>query len=353
MLVVDDDASMVHLMRRLLSAAGYEHISVVSSAAEALRASSNADIILLDYQLPDGTGIDLLPRLVARPNPPSVVMVTGEGSETLAAAALRAGAEDYLVKDGNLRELLPQIVERVRRRRALTAAQTAVEQELVRAERLAAIGEMTVTLHHEINNPLMSASAEVELLLADRNLDADHRSALDSVRESLLRIRNIIKQAGDLRQAASADYQVGLRMINLAAGNQPVGVGAVGGPEPVVQHRGRALVWIPHEDTARLAALILRHTGFTAERVGSASELASNANRIDVSLVVLSAPGTSDPKAGLGGFVPDRNRIYALVALVDGIMTGARAAGADRVVSMPFDPATLADELLAAVGERL
>jgi len=342
MLVVDDDASMVHLMRRLLSAAGYEHISVVSSAAEALRASSNADIILLDYQLPDGTGIDLLPRLVARPNPPSVVMVTGEGSETLAAAALRAGAEDYLVKDGNLRELLPQIVERVRRRRALTAAQTAVEQELVRAERLAAIGEMTVTLHHEINNPLMSASAEVELLLADRNLDADHRSALDSVRESLLRIRNIIKQAGDLRQAASADYQVGLRMINLAAGNQPV-----------VQHRGRALVWIPHEDTARLAALILRHTGFTAERVGSASELASNANRIDVSLVVLSAPGTSDPKAALGGFVPDRNRIYALVALVDGIMTGARAAGADRVVSMPFDPATLADELLAAVGERL
>lgn len=342
MLVVDDDASMVHLMRRLLSAAGYEHISVVSSAAEALRASSNADIILLDYQLPDGTGIDLLPRLVARPNPPSVVMVTGEGSETLAAAALRAGAEDYLVKDGNLRELLPQIVERVRRRRALTAAQTAVEQELVRAERLAAIGEMTVTLHHEINNPLMSASAEVELLLADRNLDADHRSALDSVRESLLRIRNIIKQAGDLRQAASADYQVGLRMINLAAGNQPV-----------VQHRGRALVWITHEDTARLAALILRHTGFTVERVGSASELASNANRIDVSLVVLSAPGTSDPKAGLGGFVPDRNRIYALVALVDGIMTGARAAGADRVVSMPFDPATLADELLAAVGERL
>ncbi len=333
---------MVHLVRRLLSAAGYEDVTVVNSGAEALAACSDADIILLDYQLPDGTGIDLLPRLVARPDPPSVVMVTGEGSETLAAAALRAGAEDYLVKDGNLRELLPQIVERVRRRRALTAAQTAVEQELVRAERLAAIGEMTVTLHHEINNPLMSASAEVELLLTDRHLDSDHRSALESVRDSLLRIRDIIKKAGDLRQASSADYQVGLRMINLAIGHQPV-----------IQHRGRALVWITHEDTARLAALLLRHTGFTVDRVSSPSELASHANRVDTALVVLSAPGTSDPKAALGGFVPDRNRLYALVALVDGITTGARAAGADRVVSVPFDPATLADELLAAVGERL
>ena len=45
--------------------------------------------------------------------------------------------------------------------------------------------------------------------------------------------------------------------------------------------------------------------------------------------------------------------IYALVALVDGITSGARAAGADCVVSVPFDPTTLADELLAAVGERL
>ncbi|MHB1329760.1 MAG: response regulator, partial [Gemmatimonadales bacterium] len=62
LLVVDDDASMVHLVRRLLTAAGYEHITVVSSGAEALAASGEADIILLDYQLPDGTGIELLPR---------------------------------------------------------------------------------------------------------------------------------------------------------------------------------------------------------------------------------------------------------------------------------------------------
>lgn len=332
---------MVALIRMLLTAGGYQRIATAAAAAAALAQADQADLVLLDHQLPDGTGIDLLPRLIGRPSPPSVVMVTGEGNETLAAAALRAGADDYLVKDGQLRELLPQIVERVRRHRALEEAQTAVEQELVRAERLAAIGEMTVTLHHEINNPLMSASAEVELLLTDRSITGDRREGLASVRESLNRIRDIIKRAGDLRQASSEDYLAGLRMINLAAT-----------AEPGIKHRGRALLWIADESTARLAALILRHEGFTVERVGSARELASGANRLGVTLVVVSAPGTTLPDQAFGGFVPERSRDYALVALVAGETEGARAAGADRVLPLPFDPATLSEELLGAVARR-
>jgi hypothetical protein len=255
--------------------------------------------------------------------------------------ALRAGAEDYLVKDQNLRDLLPQIVERVRRTRALREAQTAVEQELVRAERLAAIGEMTVTLHHEINNPLMSASAEIDLLRLSPSLDADQRESLDSVRESLIRIRNIIKQAGELRQASSADYLVGLRMINITSTEQPC-----------LLHRGRALLWVADEDIARLGALLLRHAGFAVERVSSARELGSSAARLGVTLVVLSAAGSADPAAALGGFEPDPNRSYALVVLVSGDPTGAKAAAADRVLPLPLDPATLSEELLGAVDRR-
>ncbi len=340
-LVDDDDPAMVALDRRLLEANGYQRITTATSVAEALRLSADADLILLDYQLPDGTGIELLPRLLSRPDPPSVVMVTGEGNETLAATALRAGAEDYLVKDQNLRDLLPQIVERIRRTRALREAQTAVEQELVRAERLAAIGEMTVTLHHEINNPLMSASAEIDLLRLSPTLDPDQRESLDSVRESLIRIRNIIKQAGELRQASSADYLVGLRMINITSTEQPS-----------LLHRGRALLWIADEDVARLAALLLRHAGFTVERVSSARELGSGTARLGVTLVVLSAPGSADPVTALGGFEPDPNRLYALVVLVAGDPAGAKAAAADRVLTLPLDPATLSEELIGAVEHR-
>ncbi len=333
---------MVALTRKLLQAGGYQRVTTCTSAAEALAHAGEADLILLDYQLPDGTGIDLLPRLIGRPSPPSVVLVTGEGNETLAAAAHRAGADDNLVQDGQLRELLPQIVERVRRHRALEEAQTAVERELVRAERLAAIGEMTVTLHHEINNPLMSASAEVELLLADRSIDGDRRDGLASVRESLLRIRDIIKKAGDLRQASSEDYLAGLRMINLGSA-----------AEAGVNHQGRALLWIADEATARLAALILRHEGFTVERVASARELTTGAGRLGVTLVVVSAPGASEPAQAFSGFIPTPIRDYALVALVAGDTTAAQSAGADRVLPLPFDPATLSEELLSAVAARL
>lgn len=332
---------MVSLIKKLLEFAGYQRITVGSRVADAIALGSDADVILLDYQLPDGTGLDTLPRLLARPDPPSVVMVTGEGNETIAATALRAGAEDYVVKDNNLRDMLPQIVERVRRNRALREAQTAVEQELVRAERVAAIGEMTVTLHHEINNPLMSASAEVELLLTDSSLVGEQRTSVTAIRDSLARVRDIVKRAGGLRQAASADYLAGLRMINLE-----------GAEQTLVVPRGRALLWIADEDTARLAAMVLRHRGFTVERVGSVRELTNGANRLGVALVVLTVPGSDRPEGALGGFEPDTNRGYAVVALVAGDPVGPKAAGADRTLALPFDPATLADELVAAADQR-
>ena len=340
-LVVDDDPAMVALDRKLLEAAGYRRITTAVSADEALRLSVDADLILLDYQLPDGTGIDLLPRLLSRPDPPSVVMVTGEGNETLAAMALRAGAEDYLVKDQNLRDLLPQIVERVRRTRALHEAQTAVEQELVRAERLAAIGEMTVTLHHEINNPLMSATAEIDLLRLDPGIRPDQRKSLDSVRESLIRIRTIVKQVGELRQASSEDYLAGLRMINLADSDHPS-----------IPYRGRALLRIADENAARVIALLLRHTGFTVERVSSGAELATGANRLGVTLVIVATPGGTDPATALGDFIPEPNRSYALIALVAGDPSGAEAAGADRVIAVPFDPSTLTADIIDVLQTR-
>lgn len=329
------------LVRQLLAASGYRDITLATSGAGALSAAPLADLVILDHQLPDTTGIALLPRLVARPDPPSVVIVTGEGNETLAAAALRAGADDYVAKDAQFRELLPQIVERVRRTRALRAAQRAVEQELVRAERLAAIGEMTVTLHHQLNNPLMGATAEVELLAADPALTPGQRASVAAIRESLERITDIVRRAGQLREATSQDYLAGLRMISLPAA----------APVPL-PHRGRALLWIADEEAARVTAMVLRHSGFTVERSASAGDLTRAAARPGVSLVVLSAVGTADPADALGGFAADARREYGLVALVDGDPSGALAAGADRAVTVPFDPATLADELLAATAAR-
>lgn len=328
---------MVSMLRAVLAGQGYPNVTDVGTGAAALKPSRSSDVILLDNQLPDITGIDLLPRLLAQLDPPSVIMVTGEGNEELAATALRMGAEDYLVKGPELLESLPGILERTRRNRLLRSTKAEVERDLVRAERLAAIGEMTVTLHHELNNPLMAATAEVDLLLAETSGDVEAQRSLQSVRTALTRMRDIIKQAGDLQHADSADYLSGLSMINLASAKGPTAT-----------PRGRAVLWIPDQELARATSLLLRHAGFSVDRTATASEAETESARLDTTLIVMSVAGTgTDP---LQGFRAKSDRRYALVALVPGNPDPARAAGADQVLTLPYDPATFGGEILAAMA---
>src|SRR5262249_54777225 len=162
--------------------------------------------------------------------------------------------------------------------------------------------------------------------------------ALETVRGELLRIRTIIKKAGDLRQARATDYLSGLKMITL------------GGAEPsATPVRGKALLRIPDEETARVTSLLLRHAGFSVDRVSSIHELQNASNRLDVSLVVLSGFGDVVSAEALGGFRPAPSRLYAVVALVSGDGKVDEGLGIDRVIRLPFDPATLSNDIISAV----
>lgn len=339
LLIVEDDPASARLMERVLAQHRFDRVSVVATTAEALRFAGDADIILLDYELPDATGLDVLAALREQPGRPSVIMVTAHGNESIAASALRLGADDYLVKDATLPTMLPEVVERVRRHRALSDALAVAERELVRAERLAAIGEMTVTLHHEINNPLMAATATVDLLLhPGTNLTTDQREALEDAARALERIRLIVRRVGSLQDAPSREYVGGMRMVDLDAGGQPQ-------EQPPVR-RGAAAVWTRGEELGRVTAMLLRQQGFTVERCASVGELELRARRIGMSLLVVEA---GDPSAGdpLGGFVPAPDRAYHLVVLTP---DPARLAGlaADLVLPVPIDPATFGTEVVAA-----
>ena len=336
-LLVDDDPDLGRLIQHVLQANGYEPAVQVATGREALGSLAGIDIVLLDQQLPDTSGLDVLDAIRTQPAPPAVVLVTGHGNESLVAAALRRGADDYLAKDAALTDLLPQILERVRRGRELRKALAAAEQDLVRAERLAAVGEMTVTLHHEINNPLMAAFADVELLLADVNGPPETlRQGLEDIRQALRRIRDIVQRIGKLREVRSKDYLRGVRMLDLERKDQEISV---------VQ-RGTALVHVPDEDLARIISLLLRGAGFEVERCSGIGELQASAGRIGVSVVVI-AGGASTPGAHpLGGFVSSKDREYLLVALVAGESGAAVAAGADHVVHLPFDPGTFTADIV-------
>ena len=109
-LVVDDSDDHRLLMKRCLADAGMS-VSTASTAAEALRSLEGVDLVLLDHRLPGMSGLEAL-KAIRSTNGPSVVMVTGMGSEGLAVEAMRSGAIDYLVKDVQFLGSLPGRVER-------------------------------------------------------------------------------------------------------------------------------------------------------------------------------------------------------------------------------------------------
>ena len=328
-LVVDDDPAMIGLVRGIFSANGLPFPTHATTGKDALEALEGVDIVLLDHQLPDTGGLEVLDAIRARPNPPGVVVVTAHGSESLAATALRRGADDYLAKDAALPSLLPQILERVRRNRELRKALIAAEAELVDAERLRAIGQMTVTLHHEINNPLMAASADLELLLADPESSPEAaRGVLLRVSESIGRIRDIVRRIGELREVRTRSYLPGVEMVDLRAGPVSEASGL----------RGIAVLLIPDEHLARIVALLLREARFRVDRRELPLNLQHPLGQPAVNLVVVLGSTDAAVAHPLGGFEPPANRNYGVVALVAGDGAAARAAGADHVIQLPFDP---------------
>jgi DNA-binding response OmpR family regulator len=340
LLVVDDDPTIARLVLHLVRSRGFGSAMHVTTGREALESLEGVDIVLLDHQLPDASGLDILEAIRARVNPPAVIVVTAHGNESLAASALRLGADDYLAKDQSLLEMLPQVLERVRRNRELRKALGAAERDLVRAERLAAIGEMTVTLHHEINNPLMSASADVELLLGEPGMPEPLRQrTLTEVRTALHRIRDIVRQIGALRAARTKTYLPGVQMLDLHDE----------GPAAPAAHRGTALVQVPEEDLARIVVLLLRHAGFAVERCTPETGLRQAASRLGVSLVLVLGVSDAAGTHPLGGFDPPAERSYRVVALVAGDGAAARAAGADRVIELPFDPGSFTADMVDLV----
>ncbi|MDQ1438831.1 MAG: hypothetical protein QOK43_2460 [Acidimicrobiaceae bacterium] len=112
-LVVDDDPDHRFLIDRALREAGYTSIAV-ANGLEALDRLDEADIMLLDYRLPDMSGLEVL-RSTMEVTGPSVVMVTAMGSEHVAVEAMRSGAVDYVVKDANYLKSLPTVIERAYR----------------------------------------------------------------------------------------------------------------------------------------------------------------------------------------------------------------------------------------------
>lgn len=98
-LIIDDDPQIRRLLKRLAGKSGHE-VRAESTLREGLDAAKSwdVDLVLLDVFLPDGNGLEILPRFRYLPSSPEVIILTGQGSADGAEKAVRAGAWDYLEK---------------------------------------------------------------------------------------------------------------------------------------------------------------------------------------------------------------------------------------------------------------
>src|SRR6266849_6051686 len=105
-LVVDDELSMREMLGIMLRKEGFEIVVAESRAvAAAVLAKGPVDMVITDVKLPDGDGIEILRHVKAASPETVVIVMTAYGTTETAVAALKLGAQDYLVKPFDVEEL--------------------------------------------------------------------------------------------------------------------------------------------------------------------------------------------------------------------------------------------------------
>ncbi len=142
-LVIEDDVAIRQMMTEGLEAAGMEVTGVGKGVEGLLRESaSSPDLILLDLMLPDMSGVEVCRRLRTRSHVP-VIVVTARTDESDAVEALGAGADDFVRKPFQIREVIARI--RALTRRAGEYAETA------RADEMLDFGDLRIdTTRHDV-----------------------------------------------------------------------------------------------------------------------------------------------------------------------------------------------------------
>ena len=134
-LIIDDDEQLAAMVARYLAESGFTSVSAGTGAEGlAVLARGQSDIVILDIMLPDFDGFEACRRIRMMSDVP-ILMLTARGDETDRIVGLELGADDYLPKPFNPRELLARIKAILRRRTGIVGG-AAGRQETMRFGRL-------------------------------------------------------------------------------------------------------------------------------------------------------------------------------------------------------------------------
>ena len=162
-------------------------------------ADFSPDIILADYALPDITGIEAINIVKGMGIDVPIILITGEGNESIAVDSLRHGAIDYMLKKniGGLPARLTRALEIWEDRKAKKRAEAEemrLQQLLFENKKMEAIGRLAGGISHDFNNILTGVMGYAEICLSDNLQDPDTRRRLESIIALSQRGADLVKQ---------------------------------------------------------------------------------------------------------------------------------------------------------------
>jgi len=190
-LLVEDNPGDARLIRELLREVDgkrfeLEQTDRLQAACERLRGAP-ADIVLLDLALPDSQGLATFERLHREVPGQPVVVISGLDDEEMALAAVRAGAQDYLVKGQIEGPLLARVIRHAIGRHGL-------EEQLRKSQRMEAVGQLVAGVAHDFNNLLTVILGTADLLLRGTGPTDSRRAGLGEIKSAAERAAILIRR---------------------------------------------------------------------------------------------------------------------------------------------------------------
>lgn len=219
-LYVDDDPGLARLVQKGLERRGYavETAGDGRSGVERLKAGG-IDVVALDHNMPEQNGLETLAAIREIPDPPPAIYVTGSQESSVAVAALKAGASDYVIKSigdefiSLLAASIDQAMQAVRLRRAKEAAEAEVRAARDRFEALAAERALLMReVNHRVGNSLQIIAALLHLQ-SSSSQNEDVKSALAGANRRVMAVAQVHRRlytSDDVNTVSLDQYLDGL-----------------------------------------------------------------------------------------------------------------------------------------------
>ena len=222
-LLADDD----ELMRELIGAVLEVHGHSIESYGDgdqvwAAFQRAPAEMVVLDWQMPGADGLEVCRRVRAHAEGiyTYLLVITARSGMNSLEAVLDAGADDYLSKPVTPEDIAARL--RIAARRMENgAARRLAEAELRKARYLAGVGEVSLALQHEINNPLAALLTNSSLVTSGILTPEESVQSLKVIDEQARHIADVVRRLNALEDPRSVEYARGQKMVDLAAPKRP------------------------------------------------------------------------------------------------------------------------------------